>query len=132
MRTRLPRIAAAGVLALVVALTGMRTGEAGSETSGKRIRAINRETNSDYIYYPVEAQSYFQYEDTGFFAPRPMVVQRRLPVITQPAYFYAETPRIPPVRAPMPRIAGASQPVPDAAAGGGAPPEPQVAPPSGK
>ncbi|MBF0296585.1 MAG: hypothetical protein HQL96_15475 [Magnetococcales bacterium] len=132
MRTKLPRIATVGVLALVVTLTGMPLGEAGSETSGKRIRAIKGETDSDYIYYPVEAQSYFQYEDTGSFAPRPMVVQKQLPIITQPAYFYAETPRIPPVRAPMPRIAGTGQPAADATAGGTDPPQPQVAPPSGK
>ncbi|MBF0212707.1 MAG: hypothetical protein HQM00_03975 [Magnetococcales bacterium] len=57
---------------------------------------------ADHIYYPDVARSFYDYQNTGAFAGRPMVIPPTVPIITQPAYYYTTAPTPEVVLAPLP------------------------------
>ncbi|MBF0438693.1 MAG: hypothetical protein HQL93_06175 [Magnetococcales bacterium] len=57
---------------------------------------------SQYVYYPTTAHSFYDYQSTGAFAGRPMVIPPSIPVVTQPAYLYMEAPQPSIIQAPLP------------------------------
>ncbi|MBF0191555.1 MAG: hypothetical protein HQL99_10530 [Magnetococcales bacterium] len=59
---------------------------------------------SGHIYYPDTARSFYDYQDSGAFANRPMVIAPTVPILTQPAYLYVENPLPAVIQAPMPTI----------------------------
>lgn len=91
------------VLALVMTLIGADIHAAGNENSTAQ-KISHPVSGSRYIYYPATAVPYFNYQNTGAYAARPMVIPPTLPIITQPEYIYMEVPQIPNVRAPLPTI----------------------------
>lgn len=86
--------------ALVIALIVANPCAASHETSpSKKEPSI---TGSQYVYYPDKAKNYFNYENTGAFVARPMVIPLTLPIITQPTYLYMDTPEPKITQAPLP------------------------------
>ncbi|MBF0272588.1 MAG: hypothetical protein HQL98_11065 [Magnetococcales bacterium] len=59
---------------------------------------------SGHIYYPDTARSFYDYQNTGAFANRPMVIPPTVPILTQPAYLYVENPLPTVIQAPLPTM----------------------------
>ncbi|MBF0629127.1 MAG: hypothetical protein HQL91_12995 [Magnetococcales bacterium] len=59
-------------------------------------------SGSAHLYYPDSARPFYDYQDSGSFAGRPMVIPPTVPILTQPAYFYVNSPKTPVVQAPLP------------------------------
>ncbi|MEO5347196.1 MAG: hypothetical protein H7834_12575 [Magnetococcus sp. YQC-9] len=99
--------------------------QAGSATVDKTgIKKAEKRPTSDsaHIYYPDTARPFYDYQETGAFVGRPMVIPPTLPIITQPAYLVVQMPPPEVVQAPLPTLApqpAAPAPLPatDAASG---------------
>ncbi|MBF0261602.1 MAG: hypothetical protein HQL97_07225 [Magnetococcales bacterium] len=94
-------------------------GNASVDKTGVKKPEKSVANGSRHIYYPDTARSFFDYQDTGAFVGRPMVIPPTLPILTQPTHLVIHMPAPDPVKAPLPTLAqqpAASAPTPAPAA----------------
>jgi cell division septation protein DedD len=77
-----------GFLLLVALLFVATPGHTGSVNQGGSYRPAGK-----HYYYPDHGFSPYNYQSTGDFANRPMVIPPTVPVLKQPAYFYMQGPK---------------------------------------
>ncbi|NGZ06945.1 MAG: hypothetical protein G8237_11380 [Magnetococcales bacterium] len=90
--------------ALVMALVSAPAGHAASGQIATHTPARQTGSGSQHIYYPDTARSFYDYQETGAFAFRPMVIPPTVPILTQPAYLIVNAPAEETIQAPMPMI----------------------------
>ncbi|GAB0058960.1 hypothetical protein SIID45300_03320 [Candidatus Magnetaquicoccaceae bacterium FCR-1] len=118
-----------GAAVFVLWSVSAEAGNASVDKTGVKKPEKSSASGSRHIYYPDTARSFFDYQDTGAFAGRPMVIPPTLPIISQPTHLVIHMPAPDPVKAPLPTLApqSAAAPKPVASAAPPAAPKP-VAP----
>ncbi len=89
-------------LTLFIAWTTATPCDAASAKSNEQSTTPHHDAS--YIYYPATAEPYYDYQSSGAFANRPMVLPPTLPIVTQPAYLYTTAPTPTPSQIQLPII----------------------------